>query len=193
MSDENEEKQLWEFITREITPIEREAYMPPKSENTDDQPTVTTKKSPQNRIKKAPKSASIQTQVSPALKPPAGQPNGTDHRTSEKLRKGQMPIDAAIDLHGLNIAQAYEAFVNFIISSYASKKRCVLVITGKGAGKNGMRDPLSAGRGVIKQSLPQWITEARIAPYILKTTTAQPKDGGTGATYILLKRHRNHE
>ena len=40
-----------------------------------------------------------------------------DKRTAEKIRKGKMPIECRLDLHGFNQAQAYEALKHFIIQS----------------------------------------------------------------------------
>ena len=49
-----------------------------------------------------------------------------------KLKKGKLEPEASLDLHGMNLEQAYPALLNFIISAHNTQKRLVLVITGKG-------------------------------------------------------------
>jgi DNA-nicking Smr family endonuclease len=57
------------------------------------------------------------------------------------------------------------------------------VITGKGLGD-------SLGRGVLRQAVPRWLNQAPNRARILAVMPAQPKHGGTGALYVLLKRQR---
>ena len=54
-------------------------------------------------------------------------------------------------------------------------------ITGKGGRE---------GTGVIRAQVPRWLNEPRLRPLILAFEYAQPKDGGMGALYILLRRRR---
>ena len=108
---------------------------------------------------------------------------GLDRRTDERLRKGQMKIEGRIDLHGLNQGEAHEALQGFIQRAYRSGKRCVLVITGKGARS------VEEG-GVLRKRVPGWLAAAPLDALILKTYTAKPKDGGQGALYVLLRRKR---
>ena len=112
-----------------------------------------------------------------------GDNSQVDRRTAESLCRGKMPIEARLDLHGYTRQQAYDALIPFILSAYEQQKRCVLVITGKGG-----RDAL--GKGILQQVVPEWLNVPAIRPAILMTTPAQPKDGGEGALYILLRRKR---
>ncbi len=113
-----------------------------------------------------------------------------DKRTAEKIRKGKMPIEYRLDLHGFNQAQAYEALKHFIIQSYKSGIRSVLVITGKGKSKVTSKDWLSPSTGVLKQNLPLWLSEAPLKDKILNVTPAQPKDGGSGAFYVYIRKNK---
>ena len=63
----------------------------------------------------------------------------------------------------------------------AAGKRCVLVITGKGAGREG---------GVMRQNLPHWLNLPANRARLVAFAPAQPKYGGHGAYYLLLKRRR---
>ena len=117
--------------------------------------------------------------VAPAVIVPSG--GGIDRKTEGKVRKGEIRIEARLDLHGLNIDAAREALMHFIKASYASGSRCVLVITGKGR---------ASGTGTIRREFPLWLENTSIRAYILSTAPAQPKDGGSGAFYIYLRKKK---
>ena len=123
-------------------------------------------------------------------KPPAKQqsfdplsPDGIDRRTWQRFSKGQMTIDGTLDLHGMRQAEAHSALQRFILSHQARGSRKLLIITGKGT--------RSEEAGILKAKLPQWLGLADLKPYILKISSAQPKHGGSGAFYILLRREKN--
>ena len=104
-----------------------------------------------------------------------GEATGVDRSTAEKLRRGKIKIEAVLDLHGMTRDVAFESLYGFILSCASKQKKCLLVITGKGS-------------GVLKNSLPQWLNVDDIRPHILMCSQAQPKDGGDGAVYVLLRR-----
>lgn len=122
-----------------------------------------------------------------------GRVAGLDRRTAERFRKGTLPIDSRLDLHGLNREQAHAALRLFVRQCHAAGKRCLLVITGKGArGKPDADNPYTTQEppGRLKREVPGWLASADLAPAILATATAIPRDGGGGALYILLRRRR---
>jgi len=110
------------------------------------------------------------------------QGGGLDKRTSARLRRGQIPIDSRVDLHGLTQAEAKEFLGQALAIAQGRGHRCVLVITGKGLRRE--------GGGVLKAKLPHWLAEAKIRPLILANEPARPQHGGGGATYVLLRRLR---
>ena len=127
-----------------------------------------------------------------------GQLAGLDRRSGEKLRKGQMPVEAKLDLHGMTQDAAHAAIARFVEAQHAAGARCVLIVTGKG-GKSA--DPFqpkaspgrftfSAGRGVLKEALPRWLNEPRLRAHIIAAQPASRAHGGDGAMYVLLKRKR---
>ena len=118
-----------------------------------------------------------------------GNTDNIDGNTAEKFRKGQLQIEAKLDLHGLKEKEAFESVKNFILNAYMQKKRCVLIITGKGIKKD--NDPWYETKGVIREALPSWLNHPEIRPFILSMTSAKIEDGGSGAMYVLLKRQRN--
>jgi len=111
----------------------------------------------------------------PALAP--GRAPGVDRRTAERLRRGQLAIEARLDLHGMTRAEAHRALTGFLATAQESGRRVVLVITGK-------------GQGVLKDAVPRWLNEGATRARILLFAHAQPKHGGNGALYVLLKRLR---
>ncbi len=110
-----------------------------------------------------------------------GDLHAMDKKTGQRFKAGAMQIDARLDLHGYTLDKAFEVLTDFIHHQSRRNARCLLVITGKG----GM-----LGRGVLKAEMPVWMNSGEIRSLVLSYTTAQPKDGGDGAFYILLKRNR---
>jgi DNA-nicking Smr family endonuclease len=101
---------------------------------------------------------------------------GLDRRSAERLRRGARRIEARLDLHGMTQAEAHGELEVFLARADAARQRCVLVITGKG--------------GVLRAGVPRWINEQPNRSRVLAFSPAQPRDGGAGAFYILLRRRR---
>jgi DNA-nicking Smr family endonuclease len=104
---------------------------------------------------------------------------GLDRANAERLKRGKHRIEARLDLHGMTQDEAHRALLGFIRGARAVGKRCVLVITGRG----------SFGGGVLKAAVPRWFEEAEFRPHLLATSPAQPRDGGNGALYVMLRRN----
>jgi len=117
---------------------------------------------------------------------------GLDRRTSERLKRGQLPIEARLDLHGMTQDTAHAALNRFIADGSRRGIRVVLIITGKGARPRTDLDPLRAepGIGILKSAVPRWLNELPNRPRILAFTGARPEHGGGGALYVLLRRQR---
>jgi len=149
-------------------------------------PKPTVKPSAESVPPKKPRAAPPAPAAAPAPKPralEAGAAVDLDRRTAERLKRGQLTIDGRIDLHGMTQDDAHAALARFVAASRAMGRRCVLVITGKGR-------PGAEGGGVLKLAVPRWLNEPALRAQILAFATAQPKDGGAGALYVLLKRVR---
>jgi len=110
---------------------------------------------------------------------------GIDKKMAEKIRQGKIAIQGRIDLHGLTQSSAFPALHNFIIQSQNSGKRCVLVITGKGTRSDG-------SSGILQNSTPHWLNHPDLRPSILMFCHARPKDGGTGALYVYLRKNKKN-
>jgi DNA-nicking Smr family endonuclease len=95
-----------------------------------------------------------------------------------KLRRGQFPIKAETDLHGLTIDQARKELRSFLAEAIAERIQCVRIVHGKGL-RSGPRGP------VLKSSVNAWL---RRWDEVLAFCSAPARDGGTGAIYVLLRR-----
>jgi DNA-nicking Smr family endonuclease len=122
---------------------------------------------------------------------------GMDRRLQLRLKRGQLPIEARIDLHGLTREKAHVALNGFLARQEALGRRCVLVITGKGRpdwqqpGHDSPWGHTEREIGVIRRALPGWLGDYPNKARILAFTPAQPQDGGKGAWYVLLRRRRD--
>jgi DNA-nicking Smr family endonuclease len=96
------------------------------------------------------------------------------------MRRGMLPIDGRLDLHGLTAAQAQEKLVEFLRTMRSRNERCVLVIHGKGE-----RIP---GAGVLRGEIAAWLSQGKAREHVLAFTTARDDDGGEGAVYVALRR-----
>ncbi len=120
--------------------------------------------------------------ASERVRQPLEQFAGIDRANAERLKRGRHPIEARLDLHGLTQAEAHRELADFIWASYQAGRRCVLVITGRGLGPD--------GPGVLKSAVPRWLEESGLRRRILAVAAAQPRHGGAGALYLLLRRQR---
>jgi DNA-nicking Smr family endonuclease len=96
------------------------------------------------------------------------------------LRRGMLPVDGRLDLHGFSAAQAQEQLVEFLRTMRTRNERCVLVIHGKGE-----RTP---GGGVLRGEISAWLSQGRAREHVLAFVTAREEDGGEGAVYVALRR-----
>ena len=127
--------------------------------------------------------------VLPASKPKPKRPllghgdiTGLDRRTGQRFKRGQLPLEARLDLHGMTQTEAHRALSSFLAVQQSAGRRCVIVVTGKGVGKE--------GGGVLRNAVPFWLNEAPNRNRGLAFEYARQKDGGAGAIYVLLRRRR---
>jgi DNA-nicking Smr family endonuclease len=109
-----------------------------------------------------------------------GAVQGFSRKLMKKLKRGELPVQGHIDLHGLTKPDAETAVADFLLESFKSGLRCVLIVHGRG-----LNSPESLP--VLKEGLPQWLNRGRVRKMVLAFATARPYDGGTGATYVFLR------
>jgi DNA-nicking Smr family endonuclease len=110
-----------------------------------------------------------------------GSVKGFSRRIMKKLKRGEVPFQDYIDLHGLTKQEAEEEVKNFLLRSYKNSLRCVLVVHGRG-----LNSPDSLP--VIKEGLSTWLGRGPVRKVVLAFATARPYDGGTGAIYVVLRK-----
>jgi len=106
-----------------------------------------------------------------------------DRRLKQRLARGQIEIDARLDLHGRTLSEAHAALLRFLHRAQGEGARTVLVITGKGG-------DLSAGRGVLRRQVPLWLALPELRAHVLAVEEAHAAHGGGGALYVRLRRGR---
>lgn len=94
-----------------------------------------------------------------------------------QLRRGLIPVEDELDLHGLSQSAARDQLSDFLAFSREAGHRCVRIIHGKGY-RSGARGP------ILKIAVNLWL---RRHQDVMAFTSARPIDGGTGAVYVLLR------
>ncbi len=102
---------------------------------------------------------------------------GLQFKAQKQLRQGKIIIDDHLDLHGLTISEARETLLEFILFAQKQQIRCIRLVHGKGY-------RATTEKPVLKNKVNSWL---RQHPDVLAFASAQPKDGGAGAMYIILK------
>jgi DNA-nicking Smr family endonuclease len=110
-----------------------------------------------------------------------GSISGVDKNTMRRLKRGQIPIQDHIDLHGLTQKDAEIRVRDFLVRSQGRGLQCVLIVHGRG-----LNSPDSIP--VLKERLPAWLNRGPARRIVKAFSSARPYDGGTGAIYVLLRR-----
>lgn len=186
------ELELWRAVVRDARPLYRtkrgraqvEAPPPPTVPQPVDPPAPKVTLPPSTTPAPPPElPVRARHVVSINLAPTAlGTRGGIDKRTDEKVRKGRLPVDGRIDLHGMTQAEAHDALLAAVRRGHDRGHRLILVITGKGG--------LTEGRGILRSAVPRWLNEAPFRTLVLAVHQAQPQHGGAGAFYVFLRRRR---
>ncbi len=177
------EVDLWRRVTADVRPLtgaERRAAAAAAPLEREAEKIESVKKS-------APPPSAVGKKPPPAYRAPTlaldpTRPIGIDRRSWERLKRGQVAVEKKLDLHGRTQAEAHAALGRFLSMASAAGLRCVLVVTGKGG---------IEGKGVLRQMVPRWLGEADNRDKVLTFCPAQPRHGGDGALYVLLRRRRD--
>ena len=113
-----------------------------------------------------------------------------DRKLKQRLSRGRMTADAAIDLHGYRQAEAFSALRHFLHRAQGEGARVVLVVTGKG-GRPGTGAGPAFGHGeggVLKRSVPLWLALPEFRMLVIGYEEAAQPHGGSGALYVRLRR-----
>ncbi len=133
-------------------------------------------------------SATTAVEAPPGPPPTAGRqpppdphrPVGLDRRSRQRLRRGRLPIEGRVDLHGMTREEAWRELIAFTERMQSKGARCVLVITGRG---------IRTG-GILRRAVPRWLESPPLRERVLSYAPARIEHGGEGALYLLLRRRR---
>jgi DNA-nicking Smr family endonuclease len=115
----------------------------------------------------------------PSLKSKSRVIMSLEESSIRKIRRGVINIEGILDLHGMTLEVAFDALEKFLEHSFFSKKRYLLVITGKSnhAGE----------RATIRSSIKSWIESSDLINLVQAISGAADCHGGSGALYIKLR------
>jgi DNA-nicking Smr family endonuclease len=99
---------------------------------------------------------------------------------ARRLHQGDFSIQAYVDLHRFQVAEAKETLERFLKWAVTTGKTGVLIVHGRGLS--------SSSEPVLKQKVVEWLTRGPWRKWVMAYATARSCDGGAGATYVLLRR-----
>ena len=180
----DDDARLWQMVARGVKPLRKRsapAVAPAASEPepAPEAKAIKTLKPVRASAVAKPREPPKRPELPPLV---AGRADGVDKRTAQRLRRGQLAVEAILDLHEHTQGQAHAALDGFLADGQRRGLRCVLVITGKGR--------VSEEGGVIRANVPRWLNELPNRARVVAIAPAQPKHGGPGALYVLLRRKR---
>ena len=111
--------------------------------------------------------------------PLLGYRSGVQRAVLNRLARGEPAPESTIDLHGLNLHAAEGRLGDAIETAARTGIACLRVVHGRGT-----RSP--DGVAVLREALPRWLTGTRLAGQVLAFAPARPRDGGRGATCVLI-------
>jgi DNA-nicking Smr family endonuclease len=106
---------------------------------------------------------------------------GVQHGVFRKLKQGRYEAQSRLDMHRMSVEVARREIFDFIEESYRFGLRCVLIIHGKGERERS---------SILKGCVDHWLRE--LEP-VLAFHSALPRDGGTGAVYVLLRKSEDQK
>ncbi len=103
--------------------------------------------------------------------------DGVQHGVFKNLRLGKYASDSRLDLHRLTVVQAQQQVFQFIRDCIKHDIRCALITHGRGENRE--------KPALLKSCTNQWLQQL---DGVLAFHSAQPQHGGTGSTYVLLRK-----
>jgi len=188
------DKRLWESVVATIAPLARRRRTRAAQTHSEREPETAAASGANLADRKV--TASI---PAPAVRqrPSAPPLPVLERRTRQKLLRGQVEIEARLDLHGETAISAPHVLATFLQRARDRGHRTVLVVTGKGSGEY-IRHTLHGSdhwhaperQGLLRRSFPGWIESPALRDIVSGYQPAHPKHGGGGAWYVRLRRAR---
>lgn len=105
---------------------------------------------------------------------------GVQNGVFRKLKQGRYESEARLDLHRMTAAIARRELFWFLEEAFKLGLRTVLIIHGKG-----QTSAEKERSSILKGCTDQWLRELDM---VQAFHSAQPRHGGTGAVYVLLRK-----
>ena len=96
----------------------------------------------------------------------------------KQIRNGKINVEDDVDLHGYRRDDARKTLLEFLDHAQHQSFKLVRIVHGKGYHSDDSQP-------VLKAMVNKWL---KSIPAVLAFVSAIPKDGGTGAVYVLLKK-----
>lgn len=168
----SEEERLWARVVESVRPLAPRITAPAPAEPPPEPPA-------------APVAAPTAGPVARRPQAPPALGATLDGSWDRRLSRGLVPPDATVDLHGHNLATAYDLLDRRLEQAIGAGARLLLLVTGKPPGPE---RPVK--RGAIRAAVGDWLAASRHAGRIAAVRNAHPRHGGLGALYIVLRRPR---
>ena len=167
---------LWMKVAETVEPLPGRAL-----------PEPVTQPAPPKPVEERPASPPSAAVVAPKPLRPSPPPLAPlEAKLRRRLARGVVEIDARVDLHGLRQDEAHRRLASFLIRAQAEGHRVVLVITGKG--RPGAEEAFGSERGVLRRSVPHWLSSPAARDVVIGFEPADPVHGGAGALYVRIRR-----
>ncbi len=105
---------------------------------------------------------------------------GVQNGVFRKLKQGRYEMQSRLDLHRMTVETARRRVFEFFEEAHEYGLRSVLLIHGKG--ESSAQQQRSS---ILKGCVDHWLRELNV---VLAFHSAQPRHGGTGAVYVLLRK-----
>lgn len=175
-----EESELWARVTATIRPLSREIVKSSPGRGG----------GPPKAVEGGPSVSSASTKLPPPRSgedlrraPSPGPGKTLDGTWDRKLRAGAIQPDRIVDLHGMNLDQAWTAIDVALERAETAGDRVILLITGH---HRAGEPPVQRGR--IRAAVHDWLAASRHAGRIAAVRGAHPRHGGGGSLSIILRR-----
>ena len=109
----------------------------------------------------------------------------------KEIKKNNIKLNI-LDLHGYSLENANKEVEKFIEKSFMQGFSKLKIITGKGLHSENEKNPyVSNDLSILKNSVPEFIKNNKnLTTKIIDIKEASNNDGGSGAFYIYLKKHK---
>ncbi|RDH85283.1 MAG: DNA mismatch repair protein MutS [endosymbiont of Galathealinum brachiosum] len=102
---------------------------------------------------------------------------GIQNAYLKQIRNGKIEVSDYLDLHGYRRDDARKTLLEFLDHAQQHSYKLVRIVHGKGYHSD-------ESQPILKAMVNKWLQSI---PEVLAFVSAVPKDGGTGAVYVLLK------